>query len=148
MRVLMVCLGNICRSPMAEAVLGALAPTFTVDSAGISDAMVGCPADPRTLTVLKRHGLTTRHRARQVTAADFSAFDLLLGMDRNNLSALEWIRPPGATVPVRLIGSYDPLGESEVPDPYRDELALFVQVYAQIDRCCRAFIAQHPAQAG
>ncbi len=142
MRVLMICLGNICRSPMAEAVLAQLAPAWQVDSAGTGDWHVGQRPDPRTLTVLKGHGLATAHRGRQVRSADFTEFDLLLGMDRNNLRDLETIRPKNATAHVRLLGAYDPTGESEVPDPYHEADAAFEEVYVQVERCCRALVAK------
>ena len=142
----MVCLGNICRSPMAEAVLAHAAPQWTVDSAGTGDWHVGDRPDHRTLTVLRRHGLATAHRGRQVRAEDFSDFDLLLVMDRSNLRDIEdfWPRS-GATAQVALLGSFDPQGgEREVPDPYHDELDAFEAVYAQVERCCRGLIAAHP----
>jgi protein-tyrosine-phosphatase len=142
MRVLMVCLGNICRSPMAEAVLSSLVPTWTIDSAGTGAWHVGQPPDPRTLTVLQRHGLSTKHRGRQVTAEDFSAFDIIFAMDRSNLLNLGLIMPNACQVKaaVRLLGAYDPLGESEVPDPYHDELPEFEAVFTQVERCCREFV--------
>lgn len=137
MRVLMVCLGNICRSPMAESVLAALAPSWQVDSAGTGAWHIGARPDHRTLTVLGRHGLATTHRGRQVTAADFTRFDLILAMDRANLRDLQAIQPRDATARIALLGTYDPAGESEVPDPYHDELPRFEEVYVQVDRCCR-----------
>lgn len=142
MRVLMICLGNICRSPMAEAVLAQLAPSWQVDSAGTGSWHVGKRPDPRTLATLTRHGLATPHRGRQVRSADFTDFDLLLAMDRNNLRDLRALRPADATAELRLLGAYDPLGESEVPDPYHEEDAAFEEVYVQVERCCRALVAK------
>ena len=149
MRVLMVCLGNICRSPMAEAVLAALAPSWTVDSAGTGAWHVGQRPDPRTLTVLQRHGYETGHRGRQISAADFGRFDLILVMDRSNLRNVEAVRPvknkkPVANVQkvalVQMLGAYDPQGESEVPDPYDDDLPEFEAVFTQVERCCRELV--------
>ena len=143
MRVLMVCLGNICRSPMAEAVLAALATSWTVDSAGTGAWHVGQRPDPRTLTILKRHELETGHRGRQITTADFSVFDLILVMDRNNLRNVEALRPTKGGQPMALVlmlGAYDPLGESEVPDPYDDDLPMFEAVFTQVDRCWRELV--------
>ena len=141
MRVLMVCLGNICRSPMAEAVLAAQAPTWTVDSAGTAAYHVGDAPDPRTIAELARHGLKTRHRGRQVCAADFTRFDLILAMDRQNLRNLERLRPAAATAMLTLLGAYDPQGIEEVPDPYTEDDAAFAVIHVQIARCCAALVS-------
>lgn len=141
MRVLMVCLGNICRSPMAEAVLAAMAPAWTVDSAGTGHWHVGSPPDPRTIAELARHGLASRHRGRQVSPEDFRRFDLILAMDRQNLRALASLRPADATARVGLLGACDPAGAAEVPDPYEDGPEAFAAIYVQIERCCRALVA-------
>jgi protein-tyrosine phosphatase len=80
-----------------------------------------------------------------VRAADFSDFDLLLVMDRNNLRDVAGFRPnSGATARVALLGSFDPQGgEREVPDPYHDDLEVFETVYQQVERCCRGLLAAH-----
>lgn len=140
MRVLMVCLGNICRSPMAEAVLAHLAPQWSVDSAGTGAWHVGEAPDRRTLAVLRQHGIATSHRGRQVQPADFRAFDLILAMDRQNLRDLTALRPADATARLALLGDYDPEGVAEVPDPYYDGPEAFAAVYAQCERCCRALV--------
>jgi protein-tyrosine-phosphatase len=140
MRVLMVCLGNICRSPMAEAVLAHLAPEWTVDSAGTGGWHAGERPDPRTLAELERHGIATAHRARQVTRADFRAFDRIYAMDRQNLRDLAALRPADATAELRLLGEHDPQGVSEVPDPYYDGPEAFAAVYEQVERCCRSLV--------
>jgi protein-tyrosine phosphatase len=137
MRVLMVCLGNICRSPMAEAVLAHLRPDWTVDSAGTGGWHAGEAPDGRTLAELARHGIATRHRGRQVAVADFTRFDLILAMDQQNLRDLTALRPVGATARLELL---DPDG---VPDPYYDGAEAFAAIYTQIDRCCRT-LAQAP----
>ena len=131
---------------MAEAILRHLAPEWSVDSAGTGAWHVGEQPDHRTLTVLRRHGLATAHRARQVRAADFSDFELLLVMDRNNLRDVEDFRPrSGASARVALLGSFDlQAAEQEVPDPYHDDLEAFEAVYTQVERCCRGVIAAHP----
>ncbi len=147
MRILMVCLGNICRSPMAEAVLAHLvagrkdAAGWTIDSAGTGDWHVGHPPDHRTIEVLHRHGIRTTHRARQVQPGDFTRFDVIYAMDRKNLANLEHLRPEDATATIRLLGHHDPQGESEVPDPYYDGRPEFEQVYDQVHRCCEALLA-------
>ena len=105
-RILAVCLGNICRSPSAEAVLRARA-----EAAGLrAEAIRAGKARGYDLSPL---------RARKVTADDFTRFDLILAMDRANLSNLEAMRPAGNATPVRLFLDYAPdAGVAEVPDPY------------------------------
>lgn len=145
MRVLMVCLGNICRSTMAEAALAQLAPDWQVDSAGTGDWHVGDPADRRTTAELARHGIVRRHLGRQVQVADFRRFDLILAMDRQNLRNLQALAPADATARVCLLGDFDPQGAGEVPDPYHDGPEAFAAIYVQIERCCRALVASPPA---
>ena len=144
MRVLMVCLGNICRSPMAEAVLATMRPDWTVDSAGTGGWHAGERPDQRTLSELQRHGIATAHRARQVAVEDFTDFDLILAMDRQNLRDLQGIRPPDATARLELLGAYDPAGVAEVPDPYYDGAEAFAAIHVQITRCCAALVDRPP----
>jgi len=122
----MVCLGNICRSPTAEGVLRDLAAReapdldLEVDSAGTARYHIGAAPDPRSRRAALARGIDIGGlRARVVSAEDFSRFDLLLAMDRENLSALEAVRPAGSHAQLRLLMSYAPeSGQSEVPDPY------------------------------
>lgn len=116
---------------MAEAVLAHLHPDWTVDSAGTGAWHVGERPDHRTLAELKRHGIATTHRGRQVSAADFARFDLILAMDAQNLRDLQAIRPADATARLELL---DPDG---VPDPYYDGPEAFAAIYTQIDQRCR-----------
>ena len=124
MRVLFVCLGNICRSPTAEGVVRAIAARefpglrLEVDSAGTADYHVGEPPDRRTIAAARRRGYDLSGlRARQVTTADFSAFDYVLAMDRANLGELQRINARGRAH-VGLFLSFTPGLEDEVPDPY------------------------------
>jgi len=148
--VLFVCLGNICRSPMAEAVLAHLISergetnSWSIDSAGTGAWHIGKSPDPRTLAVCQANGIAIEHRGRQIAAADFIRFDYILAMDRANFADLDRLRPPHATAVMRLFGEFDPLGEGDVPDPYHDDLAMFHVVYAQVDRVCRAMLAHKP----
>lgn len=119
LRILCVCLGNICRSPMAEAVLRAKASqaglTWDIDSAATGSWHLGKPPDTRAYEAARKRGYDTSDQlARQVQHKDFTAFDLILAMDARNLSELEDMRPPNATAKIRL---FDPDGR-EVPDPY------------------------------
>jgi protein-tyrosine phosphatase len=127
MRILFVCLGNICRSPTAEGVFRHLvaqeAPglDLEIDSAGTAAYHIGEPPDARSQRAAARRGIDLGDlRARQVTARDFNRFDLILAMDRENLRSLERIRPAGSRATLQLFLDYHPdnAGEREVPDPY------------------------------
>lgn len=119
-RILFVCLGNICRSPTAEAVLRAMAPDLTVDSAGTGDWHVGNPPHGPAIRAAARRGYDLAGlRARQITAADFDRFDLILVMDDANLRDVEALRPGASTTPVRKLLDHAPeVGATAVPDPY------------------------------
>ena len=119
--VLFVCLGNICRSPSAEAVFTHLAgpDEFIVDSAGTGDWHIGNPPYGPMIASASARGIAMDHlRARQVSAADFDRFDLILAMDASNRANLEALRPPGNTTPVRLFMEFAGQPGAEVPDPY------------------------------
>jgi protein-tyrosine phosphatase len=125
-RVLMVCLGNICRSPTAEAMLrrkvheAGLDDRIEVDSAGTADYHVDSPPDRRAIAHGERRGLEMRHlRGRQVSREDFERFDHVLAMDEDNLMNLRRLRPSGSHAKLALLLSYAPeAGALEVPDPY------------------------------
>jgi len=149
MRVLFVCLGNICRSPTAEAVLRALAAreapelALEVDSAGTADYHVGQPPDPRTRAAAARRGydLSTL-RARTVEAADFERFDLILAMDRENLSVLRRRAPSDARERVRLFLEFAPASApEEVPDPYYGGPNGFEEVLDLVEAATRGLLA-------
>jgi protein-tyrosine phosphatase len=148
-RILMVCLGNICRSPTAEGVLRHLlrqeAPDLKVevDSAGTADYHIGEPPDPRSQRAAKSRGVDLSSlRARQVAATDFACFDLILAMDRNNLRALEALRPAGARARVQLFLEFAPqLGRLDVPDPYYGDANGFEQVLDLSTAAARGLIA-------
>ncbi len=125
-RVLFVCMGNICRSPTAEGVfrdtLRTRAPELDVrvDSAGTHAYHVGEPPDRRSSRAAARRGIDlSGQRARRVTVADFSAFDLVLAMDEDNYRILSSISPPEYRSRIRLFMEFAPeAGRSSVPDPY------------------------------
>ncbi len=126
MRILFVCLGNICRSPMAEGVFRSelarrgLLERVEVDSAGTSDWHVGEPPDPRARRAAARRGHDiSALRGRQATRRDMAAFDLILAMDRENLEHLKRLAGPEHAHKVRLFLEFAPQRvEDEVPDPY------------------------------
>jgi protein-tyrosine phosphatase len=126
MRILFVCLGNICRSPTAEVVFREVvareAPDLViqVDSAGTAGYHIGAPPDPRTREAAARRGYDLSPlRARIVQPEDFERFDLILAMDRENLAALRRRAPQGLHERVRLFLEFAPeLATSDVPDPY------------------------------
>lgn len=148
MRVCFVCLGNICRSPTAEAVMrrlvdeAGLGAVITLDSAGTGGWHVGELADPRTRAAAARRGLAMPHRARQLTRADGDAFDLLVVMDAANLRAARAIVGDGARAELRLLRSYDPSAApgAEVPDPYAGGAAGFEEVLDQCERACAGLL--------
>lgn len=141
MKVLFVCLGNICRSPSAEGVFRALSGHET-DSAGTGAWHVGEPPYGPMLMAATRRGYDFSDlRARQFTAVDFTAFDLIIGMDASNLRNIEALRPAGNETPVRLFTDYAPnSGATEVPDPYytRD----FDGALDLIEDCARGLVAE------
>lgn len=126
MRVLFVCMGNICRSPTAEGVFRQLvasrAPDLRVeiDSAGTHDYHIGLPPDRRSIDAAQRRGIDlSTLRARRVEVADFERFDLILAMDDDNMRELQRIAPANARARVRLLMEYAPQANSRaVPDPY------------------------------
>ena len=143
--VLMVCLGNICRSPSAEVIfrdaLSKAGIAMTVDSAGTGDWHVGQPPDERAIMAMQAHGLDgpmRRLRARQVCADDFTRFTHIFAMDRQNLAALEAMRPPGGVQPRLLLScSKEPL---EVPDPYYGGAAGFEYMISLIKEAAEGFV--------
>jgi len=124
MRILFVCLGNICRSPSAEAVLRKLGQKagldLEIDSAGTGDWHIGkAPYAPMQAAALQRGYDLSGLRARQVGPADFDNFDLIIGMDAENVADIENLRPAGNTTAVRNFTDYAPeSGADHVPDPY------------------------------
>ena len=148
-RVLMVCLGNICRSPTAEAMLrkqlrdARLEHLVEVDSAGTADYHVDAPPDRRAIAHGERRGLAMKGlRGRQVARVDFERFDFVFAMDEDNLEQLARLRPAGARAKLGLLLDLVPeLGEREVPDPYYGDAAEFERVLDLVDAACAAFVA-------
>lgn len=147
-RIVVVCLGNICRSPMAAAVLSeritrsGLTRAVAVESAGTGGWHVGEPADYRAAAALSRAGYPTAHSARQFHPSWFDHADLILGMDYQNVQDLRGIAPDeDVAARVRVMRSFDPslmyLPEDDpalaIPDPYFGEHADFDDVLAMIE---------------
>lgn len=126
LKIVFVCMGNICRSPTAEGVMRALAERtgqahrYELDSAGTHAYHVGNPPDPRSVKVAGRRGYDlSALRARQIGAEDFIRFDLVLAMDRDNLALLERACPQNLRHKLGLFLAYaDACEEDEMPDPY------------------------------
>jgi protein-tyrosine phosphatase len=147
-KVLFVCMGNICRSPTAEGVFAkriheeGLQDRVEVDSAGTHAYHVGNPPDPRAQKSASARGVALQHlRARRARAEDFYEFDYVLAMDRENLSGLEAIYPQGAKGRPHLFLSYAPnLEYDEVPDPYYGGPMGFERVLDMIEEATEGLI--------
>lgn len=145
-RVIFVCMGNICRSPMAELVLrdqlrqSGLHDTVVVDSAGTGGWHVGDPADRRARAALERRGYPTAHQARQFEPEWFEARDLVVALDRDNVRDLRRVAPSRRHADdIRLLKEFDPDAESvDVPDPYYGDAAGFDVVLLEIEQACAA----------
>ena len=146
----MVCLGNICRSPTAEAMLrkqahdAGLDDRIQVDSAGTADYHVDSPPDRRAIAHGERRGLKMQQlRGRQVEREDFDRFDLVLAMDDDNLADLERIRPSGSRARLGLLMAYAPrAGSRVVPDPYYGGADGFEKVLNLCDAAAAGIVAE------
>jgi protein-tyrosine phosphatase len=151
-RVAFVCLGNICRSPLAEAAFRAavanakLGERFEITSFGTGDWHVGRGADPRSVQVARARGVDlTRHRAKQFTPDAFARFDYVVAMDRANVRALRELAPTDeARAKIALMRSFDAHDErdGEVPDPYYGEDEDFERVMDMCERASAALLAR------
>lgn len=149
-RVLMVCMGNICRSPTAEGVLrgkleaAGLAQVVEVDSAGTHGYHAGEPPDPRAQKHAAARGYDLgRLRARRVSRDDFRRFDFILAMDAQNLEALQDLAPPDGRAQVAKLMQYAQRhpGVDEVPDPYYGPPAGFERVLDLVEDACEGLVA-------
>lgn len=153
MRILFVCLGNICRSPTAEGVMlhklrvAGLADDVDVESAGTGGWHVGHPPDERATAAAEARGITLESRAQRFEPFHFDDFDLILAMDRKNLEDMRSIAPHAdAEGRLHLLREFDPLaveaGELEVPDPYFGGRHGFEDVLDMVERACDGLLEE------
>ena len=153
-RVLFVCMGNICRSPTAEAVLrklvdeSPLAGRMEIDSAGTIGAHAGARPDQRDSEHAARRGYDLdKIRARQIVAADFEKFDFVIAMDEQNARHLKLVCPPENSHKIELLLAYSPdTGADEIPDPYYGSAGDFEHALDLIERGCKGLLRHitHP----
>ncbi len=148
-RICFVCLGNICRSPTAAAVMAhlvdraGLGDRIAVESAGTAGWHEGDGPDGRAAAEARRRGVPMRHTARQFTARDFTRFDLVLAMDEDNLRNLVTIAPDAhAAGKIEMLLRYDPMSppDAAVPDPYYGGPEGFAHVFDLVERACTGLL--------
>lgn len=153
MRILFVCLGNICRSPTAEGVMrhklreAGLGEDVDVESAGTGGWHVGHPPDERASAAAAARGIALESRAQRFERSHFDDFDLILAMDRQNLADVRAIAPHAAAAGrLHLLREFDPLAvaedDLEVPDPYYGGEAGFEDVLDMVERACDGLIEE------
>lgn len=153
MRVLLVCLGNICRSPMAEGLLRRQLATagcehIEVDSAGLGDWHAGDPPDPRAIACAAAHGVDiSAQRARALEDGDFDRFDWILCADAAVLTRVEARRPPGAGAQAARLLDWAGATPGDVPDPYTGSARDFAQVWAQLEAAMPGLLRRLAAAA-
>jgi protein-tyrosine phosphatase len=144
--VLFVCLGNICRSPLAEAACRQAADAagldVKVDSAGTGSWHIGHPPDPRAIAEAERHGIDiSGYRGRQVNTSDFDRFDYIFALDDRNLADLQALVPPDSQARVGLLLDLVPsLAGQAVADPYFGEAQGFETTWHEVSLAARALV--------
>lgn len=151
-KLLFVCLGNICRSPTAEGVMrhlvqeAGVADKFELDSAGTGSWHIGEAPDRRSSAAAAARGITLTGEARAVKSSDFDHFDLILAMDRYNYRDLQAIAPSDAAeAKVRMLREFDPMStpdDYDVPDPYYGGPDGFDHVIDLVEAACRGLLEQ------
>ena len=146
-KVLFVCLGNICRSPLAEAAFRKASEEagleVHVDSAGTAGYHVGEPPDPRSIDEARRHGIDiTGYRGRQLTVQDFHEFDFIFGMDRSNMTNIARIAPDGGVAQVDMLLNLVPGSEGrELADPWYGGEDNFRATWEDVTMASKALVA-------
>ena len=148
MKILMVCLGNMCRSPLAEGILKSKATTYQifVDSAGTSAYHVDNQPDERSIIVAEKHGINiSNQRARKFIAADFDNFDIIYAMDESNFhDIVKLSRNNSDKQKVRMIlNEIHPNKNNSVPDPYYGGNEGFENVFQMLDEACEIIIKKY-----
>jgi protein-tyrosine phosphatase len=146
-KVLFVCLGNICRSPLAEAIFKhkiserGLDKFIEADSCGTSNYHIGDQPDPRTIANAKQNGVAINHCGRQFCEEDFKKFDYILAMDKSNYNNI--LRLPSSSqfsTKVKMMRDFDPVAKGEVPDPYYGGEKGFQEVFDILSRSIDKFV--------
>ena len=139
-KILMVCLGNICRSPLAEGILSSKLPKdrFIVESAGTSNFHSGNPPDPRSIQIAKKYNLDiSKQKSRVFNLYDFESFDLIFVMDKvNYCDIIKLTKNKSEQNKVRLIMDYPGSNMLEVPDPYYGGNKGFKNIFALLNNAC------------
>jgi len=153
LKILFVCLGNICRSPLAEAIFKekvrrrGLDDKVFADSCGTSNYHIGDPPDERTLMNASKNGIVIEHCGRQLAEEDLRDFDYILAMDHSNMrNILSLQNSASFSHKIQLMRDYDPLGQGEVPDPYYGGESGFQEVFEILDRTMERFLNHLEAQ--
>jgi len=146
-RILFVCMGNICRSPLAEAVFRhrvrerGVEHLFEIDSAGTSGYHDGAAPDERSTETARRRGVELAGRSRKLTADDLRGFDYVIAMDAENLREIRALEEAaGGSAKVHRLREWDPEGGADVPDPYYGGPGGFEDVHDIVDRSCGALL--------
>jgi protein-tyrosine phosphatase len=154
-RVLFVCLGNICRSPLAESIFRHLARSrgvedrFEIDSAGTSGFHAGSAPDRRSVETALQRGVEVAGRSRKIVAGDLVRFDYVVAMDGENRAEIERLRRSvSGGARIDLLRSWDPHGRGDVPDPYYGGVRGFEEVHDIVERSCAALLDHLLAERG
>ncbi len=146
-RILFVCLGNICRSPLAEGVFNdfitskGLKNSILCDSCGTAGYHIGSPPDKRSILTASNHGIKLDHQGRKLSVRDFEEYDYIFAMDKNNYEdILALKRKSVGNAKVHLYREFDPKGNGDVPDPYHGTMDDFEEVYEICSRTSKKLL--------